>query len=134
VSQDCTRHGYHLFLFRLEEEALGVFRKNFLDALAAEGIPCCAGYVMPLYRQPLFLNRAFGPYRGYQHIRPDLDYGRVNCPNCEAICSKQGAWLEQRLFLGTQDDMNDIAAAFEKVHACREQLAGTGSCTQGVME
>jgi dTDP-4-amino-4,6-dideoxygalactose transaminase len=132
LGQDCTRHGYHLFLFRLDEGELGVSRTDFLDALAAEGIPCCAGYVIPLYRQPLFLNRAFGPYTGYQRFRPDLDYGRVSCPNCAAICSRQGAWLEQRLFLGTRDDMDDIAAAFEKVHACRGRLADAENCKPGV--
>jgi dTDP-4-amino-4,6-dideoxygalactose transaminase len=120
---DCTRHGYHLFAFRLDERVLGAPKKVFLDALAAEGIPCSAGYMLPLYRQPLFLNRAFGPYRGNQSAGPQIDYRQTQCPRCETICSAQGAWLEQRLLLGTRDDTEDIARAFEKVHAQRGRLA-----------
>jgi dTDP-4-amino-4,6-dideoxygalactose transaminase len=123
---DCTRHGYHLFPFRLDEQSLGVPRMAFLDALAAEGIPCCAGYVLPLYRQPLFVNRAFGPYRG-NPAGPQIDYRHTCCPRCETISASQGAWLEQRLLLGSREDTDDIVQAFEKVHAQRERLAVAAS-------
>ncbi len=119
----CTRHGYHLFAWRLEPAVLGVCRESFLGALAAEGIPCSGGYVLPLYRQPLFANLAFGPYRGYESARPALNYRETDCPRCEAVCAAEGAWLEQRLLLGTRPDMDDIVAAFEKVVENRSQLA-----------
>ena len=112
----CTRHGYHLFLFRLDSERLGVEREAFIEALIAEGVPACAGYVMPLYRQPLFTNLEFGPYTGYRSARPELDYRRTCCPNCETICARQGGWMEQRLLLGSRQDMDDIATAFRKVY------------------
>jgi dTDP-4-amino-4,6-dideoxygalactose transaminase len=115
-----TRHSYHLFLFRIDAKAFGAPRTAILKALVAEGIPVCGGYALPLYRQPLFLNRAFGPYLPNASKR--LDYGKVRCPNCEMICSEQGAWLEQSLFLGTRADMDDIARAYEKVSAHREAL------------
>jgi hypothetical protein len=88
--------------------------------LEAEGIPVCGGYAVPLYRQPLFLNRAFGPY--LPNAAATLDYGKVRCPNCEKICAEQGAWMEQSLFLGSQSDMDDIARAFEKVYENRAAL------------
>ncbi len=111
---DCTRHSYHLFLFRIDADAFGAPRAAILQALQAEGIPVCGGYALPLYRQPLFLNKAFGPY--LPHASERLDYAKVRCPNCEKICAEQGAWLEQSLLLGNESDMNDIARAFEKVH------------------
>ena len=40
----------------------GASRAAVLDALAAEGIPCSAGYGYSLPDQPLFRNKAFGPY------------------------------------------------------------------------
>jgi hypothetical protein len=80
----------------------------------------CGGYALPLYRQPLFLNKAFGPYLPKASVK--LDYAKVNCPNCEKICSAQGAWLEQSLFLGTKADMDDIARAFEKIYEHRDKL------------
>jgi dTDP-4-amino-4,6-dideoxygalactose transaminase len=117
---ECTRHSYHLFLFRLEPHTFGAPREPVLRALQAEGIPVCAGYALPLYRQPLFLNRAFGPYLA--GVRARLDYSKVCCPNCQKICQEQGAWLEQSLLLGSASDMEDIARAFEKVHAHRDLL------------
>ncbi len=117
---DCTRHSYHLFLLRIDAAAFGAPREAILKALQAEGIPICGGYAVPLYRQPLFLNRAFGPYLPLVSDR--LDYAKVRCPNCERICAEQGAWLEQSLLLGTRRDMDDIARAFAKVHAHRGDL------------
>lgn len=116
----CTRHAYHLFLFRIDAEAFGVDRAGVLAALRAEGIPVSAGYGLPLYRQPLFVERAFGPYLARPGSRPD--YSAVRCPNCEILCGEQGAWLEQNLLLGTDADTEDIVRAFEKIHANREAL------------
>jgi len=124
---ECTRHAYHLFAARLDPDVLGVSRDAFIKALNAEGIPALAGYVIPLYRQELFLNQAFGPYTACRQTRPDLDYGRVSCPNCETICYRQGLWLEHRLLLGTRQDMDDIADAFQKVYENRASLAGKAS-------
>jgi dTDP-4-amino-4,6-dideoxygalactose transaminase len=108
-------------LFRIDAAAFGAPREAVLQALQAEGVPVCGGYALPLYRQPLFLNRAFGPY--LPNASRTLDYAKVSCPNCEKICREQGAWFEQSLFLGPQSDMDDIAQAFEKVHEQRAALA-----------
>ena len=118
---ECTRHSYHLFLLRINAAEFGAPRQAVLEAVEAEGIPICGGYALPLYRQPLFLNKAFGPYLAGAADR--LDYGKVCCPNCEKICFEQGAWLEQSLFLGAQGDMDNIAGAFEKVYENRAALA-----------
>lgn len=119
IPADCTRHGFHLFCFRLVAEELGAPRGAFLQALAAEGIPNFGGYPQPLYRQRLFLDRQFGPYDGCRGV----DYGQVNCPNCETICFEQGGWLEQRILLGTREDMDDIIRAFTRVHEQRAALS-----------
>lgn len=120
---DCTRHAYHVFPFRLDPAAFGVSREVFLEALAAEGIPAAAAYPVPLYRQPLFEKLLFGPFTGYRNARPELDYRQIHCPNCETISFTQGIWLEHRLLLGTQQDMDDIASAVEKIYENRDRLA-----------
>ncbi len=116
-SPDCTRHAFHLLCFRFDEKAFGAPRKRALEAIAAEGIPIFGGYPQPLYRQPLFVDGAFGSYDGCR-----ADYAKVSCPNCETICNQQGGWMEQRMLLGPREDMDDIVRAFSKVHAAREQL------------
>jgi dTDP-4-amino-4,6-dideoxygalactose transaminase len=117
---ETARHSYHLFLFRIDAQAFGASRTAILKALEAEGVPVCGGYAVPLYRQPLFRNKAFGPY--LPDVRGTLDYAAVRCPNCESICAEQGAWFEQSLFLGTPADMDDIARAFDKVFEHRATL------------
>jgi dTDP-4-amino-4,6-dideoxygalactose transaminase len=116
---DCTRHGYHLFLFRLDGQPFGSDRDTVLAAIKGEGIPICNGYPLPLYRQQMFLKHNFGPYATQAR---DVDYGKVSCPNCEKICYEQGGWMEQSMLLGTQADMDDIAAAFTKVYENRAAL------------
>lgn len=117
---ECTRHSYHLFMLRIDAHQFGAPRAAVLDALRAEGIPCSAGYAVSLPDQPLFRNRAFGPY--LPSASPGLDYSRVRCPNSDLLCREQAVWLEQRLLLGPRDDMDDIATAFEKVYEQRTAL------------
>lgn len=119
-----TRHSYHLYMFRYNAaEFGGVPRERFLEALRAEGIPCSPGYGMPLYRQPLFEQLAFGPFTGYRHTRPDLDYTKVSCPVSERACREEAVWLTQAVLLGTQADMDDIVEAVDKVYTHRQELA-----------
>jgi dTDP-4-amino-4,6-dideoxygalactose transaminase len=117
-----TRHSQHLFMLRLDADAFGASRASVLQALQAEGIPCGSGYGYPLPDQPLFRNKAFGPYLA--QARERLDYTAVSCPNSQRICREQGVWLDQSMMLGSRVDIDDIAAAFEKVYTHRDALAG----------
>jgi hypothetical protein len=92
-----------------------------MSALEAEGIPCSAGYGFSLTAQPLFRTKAFGPY--LPGLRDRVHYSQARCPNSDLICT-QSIWLEHALLLGTADDMDDIAAAFEKVYCHRDELVG----------
>ena len=121
--EEGTRHAHHLFPFRYDAAVYGVPRQRYLDALCAEGVPVGGGYETPLYRQPVFVNRAFGPYTGWQSSRPDLDYTRVSCPVCERISGEEGAWFDQHVLLGSAEDLRDVADAFQKVHEYRGELA-----------
>jgi len=111
-----TRNSCHLYLFRYDPAGFaGKPRERFIAAMKAEGIPVSPGYPLPLYRQPVFLQKSFGPYTGWRHSRPDLDYAKVHCPACEEACASEGLWLGQSVLLGSRRDMEDIVAAVEKV-------------------
>jgi dTDP-4-amino-4,6-dideoxygalactose transaminase len=118
--ESCTRHGYHLFLLRIEP-AFGAPRAAVLRALEAEGVPCSAGYGHALPDQPLFRKRAFGPYLPGAAF--ELDYSAARCPNADLLCRDQSIWLEQSLLLGSREDMDDVARAFEKIYEHRHALA-----------
>jgi dTDP-4-amino-4,6-dideoxygalactose transaminase len=117
---DCTRHSYHLFVLRIDGKKFGASRAAVLQALQAEGIPCSGGYGFSLHRQPMFRNKAFGPF--LEKASAKLDYRNTHCPNSDLICREQCVWLEQSMFLGSRADMDDIARAFEKVYDNREAL------------
>jgi dTDP-4-amino-4,6-dideoxygalactose transaminase len=118
-TKDTTRNAHHLYLFRYDaQEFANVPRARFLEAANAEGIPVAPGYVLPLYKQPLFANRNFGPY-----VVGDADYGKLHLPNVDAICGTEGAWLYQSVLLGSRDDMDDIVRAVRKVYDNRKALA-----------
>jgi dTDP-4-amino-4,6-dideoxygalactose transaminase len=121
---ECTRHSYHLFMLRLDAAAFGAPRAAVLRALEAEGIPCSGGYGFSLPHQPLFRNKAFGPFLAGASAR--LDYQQTRCPVSDLICRDQCIWLEQHLLLGSRADSDDIVQAFEKVYEHRDALQRGG--------
>jgi dTDP-4-amino-4,6-dideoxygalactose transaminase len=114
----CTRSAWHLYMFRVEQEAFaGVGKDALLKALKAEGIPVSGGY-KPLNKEP-FLETAFAA-PGWRTIYGEKTLrewsGRSECPVNELLCS-QGMWLTQTMLLGTREDMEQVAAALKKVQA-----------------
>ena len=107
-------------MLRIDPAEFGASRAAVRDALGAEGIPCSAGYGYSLTDQPLFRNKAFGPFVPQASAR--LDIGTARCPTSDVICREQGLWLGQNLLLGPDEDIDDIARAFEKVYAHRDEL------------
>jgi dTDP-4-amino-4,6-dideoxygalactose transaminase len=118
--KECDRHSYHLFMMRIDPAVFGVSRATVVKALQAEGVPCSAGYAISLPSQPLFRNKAFGPYLA--KARAKLNYAKARVPNSDLLCREQCIWLEQSIFLGPRGDMDDIAVAFEKIYANRATL------------
>jgi len=117
---EITRHSYHLFMLRLDAKQFGAPRAAVIKALQAEGVPCAAGYGWSLHHQPLFRNKAFGPYLPRSSAR--LNFRKAYCPNSDLLCREQSIWLEQAFFLGNRADMDDIARAFEKIYENRNAL------------
>jgi dTDP-4-amino-4,6-dideoxygalactose transaminase len=123
----CTRHSYHLYMIRYQEEALGVSRQAFVDALAAEGVPAMTGYTFPLHKNPMFLEKRFinGSFPLGTAYHADIDYAAFEerCPVAEKACRSEAVWLPQFVFLGQKQDMYDIAQAVEKVLKHRDELS-----------
>jgi dTDP-4-amino-4,6-dideoxygalactose transaminase len=115
-----TRHSCHIYLFRFDETEFGMTRADFLDALSAEGIPASGGYAHPLYRNPLFQDPALG-----------FDQKRfiALCPNSERAC-KEMVWLEHRILLADQTDMDDIVEAVRKINRAKDNFHQQLSATR----
>lgn len=117
-----TVHAHHLYAFRYEPAVFdGLPRSAFVDKLNREGIPASSGYPVPLYRQPLFTNRAFdvkatGWTPGYAPTR----YEALSLPACEAACSEI-VWLPQRLLLAPVEEMSDVLEAIVRIQSEAQQ-------------
>jgi dTDP-4-amino-4,6-dideoxygalactose transaminase len=101
----------------------GVSRNLFVRALQAEGIPCSAGYMKPLYMLPIYQKGIVYGSRGYplRGVKNPFPYRPGLCPVTEEV--------DRRLInlhmihdpLGPAD-IDRIAAAFEKVSGNPEAL------------
>ncbi|MFH1664876.1 MAG: DegT/DnrJ/EryC1/StrS family aminotransferase [Candidatus Omnitrophota bacterium] len=114
-----NKHVYFVFPIRYDREEVGVPRDIFVKAVNEEGIPLAAGYVRPIYMEPLY--------------RKKIAYGRKGCPfTCsfygrqtryeKGICPVTERMYEEELILTpvckyphTIEDMDDVIKAFEKV-------------------
>jgi perosamine synthetase len=137
VEQDCS-HVYYVQAFRYDEAVVGVSRDRFVEAVSAE-LPTAAGqdwplvyagYMKPLYLQPIYQRRiayagqggAFpcGCYKG------DTSYASGLCPVTERVEATQLIGTEFMRPPATPADMADVAAAFEKVYQHRDELRANG--------
>jgi len=115
-----TRRGYHFYPLRLDCAGLRVSKEQFIAALRAEGVPSSIGYDRPLYRNPLFTERAQQGPAGCPLACPYYggapDYTAVCCPVCEAVV-RDTIWLFHTLLLADEPALQAIVAALRKVIA-----------------
>ena len=50
----------------MDKNKIGISLDDFCKALSAEGIPCGAGYVKPLYLNPLYLEKKAFIFKHYK--------------------------------------------------------------------
>jgi perosamine synthetase len=120
-------HGYYQYAIRYDEKATGVSRERYLEALKMEGLPLAAGYVRPLYLEPLYQERiAFGKggfpftFSGY---RGRVSYDKGLCPITERMHFDE-LIAGNLVHAGLSDsDLDDIIAIFEKVSANLHELS-----------
>jgi dTDP-4-amino-4,6-dideoxygalactose transaminase len=129
-----VRNAVHIFLFKYAhpEAFKGIPRQRLVEALAAEGIPCSAGYFAPVYKHPVFRDALDGALRnGFpltsQYYGRRMDYRDVRCPEAERVCAEETLWIGQAAFLGSRREMDDIADAFVKVRDHADELTAVAA-------
>lgn len=109
---DFVKHVYYGFAFSFDEEKIGISRNKFCEALNAEGIPCGAGYVKPLYLNPLYLEkRSFA----FKHYKGKFEYFKGLCPVTEKLHEHNVIVMDITRPPATIDDMDDIINAIKKI-------------------
>ncbi len=111
---------YH-WRFIKDEWPEGVTRDVFMEALGAEGVPVHLGHLQPIYQNPLFVERNFGPVAYPAGVEPP-DYSAVHCPECERIFREEGISMPHATFLGGTEDMDLVLDAVRKIRENAEEL------------
>ncbi len=113
------RNGWYAMAFSLDIENMNCDITRFVEAVVAEGAPCWKVFWPQCHTEKAFTEkRAFGksgfPLTSREYTDPEsVDYSRVEVPNA--------VWHESHTFTCfpfptfTQEDMNQIADALEKV-------------------
>jgi dTDP-4-amino-4,6-dideoxygalactose transaminase len=113
---EMTRRSYHLYIFRVDQQELGLTRDQFVTALNAEGVPASIGWYQPLYRNGLFQSAHQGPAHGIRAplANKAVDYRETCCPVCEQVC-RDAVWIPQHVLLAGTDQIHRLVGAIDKV-------------------
>jgi len=119
VKYEHVNHVYWMFGFNYDEKIIGIKRDIFCKALLAEGIPCAAGYVEPLYLNPLYLEkRAFA----FKHYKGNVEYKKGICPVAESLHEKNLINTIIARPPAKLTDMKDIVKAIKKIIKNKNEL------------
>ena len=119
----CTRNAWHVFMLRYDKNHFaGLPRSRFLAALEAEGISNMAGY-SPLNKEAFI--KATLDSRSYKRIYSSKELAayeeRNHCPENDKLC-EEAVFFYQAMFLGTKQDMDQIAEAIRKIQKQAPEL------------
>ncbi len=125
VADDCT-HAYYVYCPKVDEAVTGVSRDIFAKALTAEGFPTRAGYLRPIYLEPLYQRQiCFGKSGFPFSANPRnalLDYRKGSCPVTERVQDHELLMLNCVYQPYSLEDMDKVAEAFRKIIAHADRL------------
>jgi dTDP-4-amino-4,6-dideoxygalactose transaminase len=117
-----TLRGNYFFIMRYHSEHFdGVHRDRFVEALRAEGVPCGAGYGLPLYRQPAFRRESVGRWLS-ESSKPWPDYESMYLPASEHFCAEEQVTLPHQVLLADRSGMQCIVDAVAKIKGNTSEL------------
>lgn len=114
-----TRQASYHYVFRFHSDDFGGIHRNaFVAALKAEGIPCDGRFYEAVYLSSLF-QFAAEEYPAWQKHERKFD-----CPVAVRAGYEESVWLPHEIFLGDEDDAQDVATAIEKIRKNVDELRG----------
>lgn len=111
---------YWFYMLRIDEQAAGMTRDQFCEALQAEGVGCAPGYIPTcVYEYDLFKNKnAYNgtdcPF-GCKYYGRQIEYRKGLCPVSEQILSTAVRLTVDEFY--TEQDLKEVIAAIRKISA-----------------
>ncbi len=134
TAEACS-HVYYFYVMKYDAEVAGLPRELFVRAVQAEGFNLRAGYVKPVYLEPVFQRKiCFGPdgFPFSMNPRGDrLSYQRGLCPVTERLQDRDLMLTNIVYPPLTEDDMDDFTEACRKVLENRDALLEAGEKLAG---
>ncbi len=118
----CTRNGQYAYIFHVDSKHFaGATTEKLIQAMNAEGIPNQASYP-PVHALDVFQN---GEYRkrlcGSQATEPHA-FLKAAYPHTDRAAFET-IWIPQPALLGDEEDMHEIARAWQKIQKFATELA-----------
>ncbi len=124
-------HTFYVQPLKYDQQKLEVHRNDFVNAIKAE-IPSAAlretaplisaGYVKPLYLQPIYQQRVSVCSFNCDHYKGFVDYSKGICPVAEKMHFTELITHEYMRPGMTKSDLKDVVNAFEKVVSHIDEL------------
>lgn len=121
--EEPSLHTFYVQPLKYDQSFFGLHRNDFVNAVKAE-IPSAilretapligAGYVRPLYLQPIYQQRAAFAFNN-DRFQSKVDYSKGICPVTERMHFNELITHEYMRPGMTRGDMEDVVRAFEKV-------------------
>lgn len=119
-----SKHVYYVHSIKFDKDIIGIDRNSFVNAIKAE-LPSAvlredtpligAGYVKPLYLQPLYQKRLTHCSFNCEKYSGRVDYSRGICPIAEKLHFEELITHEFMRPGLSKQDLNQVAEAFHKV-------------------
>jgi dTDP-4-amino-4,6-dideoxygalactose transaminase len=120
VREDC-KHVYYFYVMKYDESITGLSRKNFVEAINAEGYYLRGGYLRPIYLEPMFRQKICFGKQGHPFIlnsrNDEIKYEKGLCPVAERLDDKEVILTNIIYPPLTTDDMDGFVRAIKKVLA-----------------
>jgi len=114
-----SKHVYFVYPMKFNAAEANVHRDKFAEAVRAEGVPIGAGYVRPIYLEPMYQQLlAYGdsgfPFRG-PHMKKAISYPKGMAPVCEKMHYEELLTTPICHYPLTEKDIDDFVVAVGKV-------------------
>ena len=125
--EEHSKHVYFVYPMKFNAKAAGLHRNKFAEAVRAEGLPLFAGYVRPIYLEPMYQQLlAYGdggfPFKG-PHMKKTIAYPKGTAPVCERMHFEELLTTPICRYPLTEKDVDDLAAAIAKVLEHKKELS-----------
>ncbi len=123
---DYSDHVYFVYPMKFNAKEAGFHRDRFVEAVNAEGVPIGAGYVRPIYLEPMYQKLlAYGdngfPFKG-PHMKKNISYPKGTAPVCERMHYEELLTTPICHYPLSEKDIDDFVDAIDKVLKYKDEI------------